>query len=358
MSAILSILAIAFLFYALIPILGAFVVRSHWRQVRKILHSSLYYSRELKTPSTVNKTIGSCRILGELEAIEGNDILWVKSENGRSVTVEMLDSHVYFMPPFATREEAYPHLLPVSLPSNSLEKVPWNEIFSLPEGTKMYISGELAYSNGRFHFHSGKDAPLMVLVYNEDPRYLIPRAIWCGRQNNEFWNFMTPWSLVAGILLLLIQSVYLFQNSGNYLIQFFCVSIALLPALLFLPPGVFLFNLYKRFWDTARRYRAERDLMTLALDPETGETTVPEKDLSCRQTRQPSGWSRPGDQTEEVSAVPGWEEEPVCFPDHPARLAWFCKRRAFVYESLSGIVFLGGLVLNYYSLWWGFNLFL
>ncbi len=352
MSTLVPILITAFFFYGFIPVLGAFVVRSQWRRVRKNLHSSLYYPMDFHMPESREAHLGPFRVLGELEAIEGNDTLWIKTGQNRTVTVDMRDSHVYFMPAFAGKEKFYPHLSPVPFPVESLEKVSWNQVFSMPEGTKMYISGQLDYKDGRFHFRTGECAPLMVLVYNENPRFLIPRAVWCGRQSNEFWNFLTPWSLVSGILILLIQSVYLLQNSGNYFLQFFCISMALIPALLFLPPGVFLFNLYRRAWDIARRFRAERDLIRLSINPETGNLTVWDGDEPCAVKRSPSGWGYGiQDSEKEVRVNLGCLEGTVCLPGDPEELSSYCRKKAFLYESLSGILVLAGLIINYIVVW-------
>ena len=357
MFVLVFIIIIALIFYGVIPVLGAFVVRSQWRSVRRNLHSSLFYPMALHTPPEKEAALGPFRILGELEAIEGNDTLWLKTRENRSITVDMRDSHVYFMPAFAGKEKQYPHLNPVPFPSESLEKVSWNQVFSLPEGTKMYVSGEVEYNAGRFRFRSGDKAPLMVLVYNENPRYLVPRAVWCGRQSNEFWNFLTPWSLISGILILLIQSVYLLQNSGNYLIQFFCIAMALIPALLFLPPGVFLFNLYRRSWDTARRFRAERDLIRLSLLPETGAVKVPEKSGGFTVQRCPSGWvSRNCEGHTVISEISPLEGR-VELPEDPYLLSSYCQKKAFLYESISGILVLTGLVMNFILVWLVFTWF-
>lgn len=290
--------------------------------------------------------------MGELEALEGNNLIWVRGPHNKMITVEMRKGPVYFMPPLQSLEKLYPHLLPVPLPASSLEKVSWDDVFSLPEGTKMYISGNLYYEDGRYTFRSTKDIPLLVLIYNGDPLHLVSRAIWCGRQNNEFWNSLTPWSFLSGTLLLLTLSVYLLQNSANYLLQFFSISMALLPAMLFLPPGVLLFNLYRNFWDSARRYRAERDLMKIAVDPENGHMSLKEEQGNTHYTRQPSGWNKTGNAVlQKINASLGFSDTTISFPDYPECLVKFCRHKALLYETLAGIVLLAGMLVNYYILW-------
>lgn len=354
----LLILLLVLIFYTALPLLGAFVVRSQWRVFRKTLQSSLFFSDIIKPSPFVNRSLGSRKILGKLEALEGNDMIWVRGPQNKAITVEMRKGTVFFMPPLKSIEKLYPHLLPVPLPALSLEKVPWDDVFSLPEGTKMYISGDLYYEDGRYTFRSTKETPLMVLIYNGDPLHLVSRAVWCGRQNNEFWNFLTPWSFFSGILLLLILSVYLIQNSANYLLQFFSISMALLPAMLFLPPGVLLFNLYKTFWDTARRYRAERDLMKLTMDPENGQINLKDQPGQTHYSRQPSAWNRKGKAVlHEINAILGLSDTTITFPVSPEKLVKFCRCKAFLYEALSGFVLLGGMLVNFYVLWIVLNWF-
>ena len=358
MGFFLLILFISLTFYIIIPLSGAFLVRSRWRVFRRNLQHSLFCSGDIRLPEE-DGSLGCRRILAELEALEGNDLIWVRSSENRSITVEMRNGSVYFMPPLSMKEKLYPHLLPVPLPAASLENVPWRDVFTLQEGTRMYICGELFYSDGRYTFRSGPDAPLMVLVYNEDPLHLVSRAVWCGRQSNEFWNFMTPGALFSGILLLLILSVYLIQNSGNYLLQFFCSSMALLPALVFLPPGVFLFNLYRRFWDTARRYRSERDLIRLPVNPAGEDSPVSDTSSRVFFSRQPSAWDgRAAGSGKEILLAPESPDVVVSYPEDPSVLAAFCQKRAFLFEALSGIVFSIGLMVNYYVVWMIFNWFI
>ncbi len=328
------------------------MVRSQWRVFRKELHKSIFYPRRFKTYPGNEGFQGAHCILGELEALEGNDIIWVRSCNNHTFTVEMRNSSVYFMPPITSKEKLYPHLLPVPLPATSLEKVSWDDVLTLPEGTKMYISGEMFFENGRNTFRTGGDTPLMVLVYNEDPAHLVSRAIWCGRQSNEFWNFLTPWSLLAGLLLLLILSAYLLQNSADYFLQFLSISVALLPAMLFLPPGVLLFALYKRFWDSARRFRAERDLIKLLKNPDSGDFAPVDRRDKILCSRQPSGWNKTGRFSNRKICLPwGNSDQVICFPETPEILSKYCQRKAFLYEAFSGMGILLGLAINYYLVW-------
>jgi uncharacterized integral membrane protein len=350
------VLLVACFFYAVIPILGAFVVRAQWRSIRHSLHNSLFLPTELCNLTDQDGPKGSCCLLGELEALEGNDVIWVRTQDHRSITVEMRNSSVYFMPSVNVKEKLYPHLLPVPLPAASLDKVSWDDVFSLSEGTKMYICGELLFQNGRNCIQSGKDNPLIVLIYNENPEFLVQRAVWCGRQSNEFWNFLTPWSVLSGILLLLILSVYLIQNSANYILQFFSISMAVLPALLFLPPGVFLFQLYKRFWDKARRYRAERDLMKLPINPKDGQVHYVPDPGNINYCRQPSGWNPDGAVHKEMIYVQqGFREKVICFPETPEHLARFCQKKSLQFEILSGAVLGCCFVINFYIVWLVFN---
>ena len=242
---------------------------------------------------------GLFRFKGRLEAIEGDDIVWIKGPGG-SVCADMRDAVVYNMTDPGSNDQIYSSLYPYPLPRISLSPMRWNEVFSLTEGTKVYLFGELGVERGRYVLGSSRQMTLTVIIYNEDPFTLIPRAVWSGRQSNEYWNALTPWSLLIGVLLLLISTAWLFQNAADYRLPFLGLLLALMPMVLFLPPGFFLFHLYKRFWDRGRKARAERDLMQLPMGLEGLRTeAVSEGEIEKERIlydRRPEGWKpSPGD---------------------------------------------------------------
>ncbi|QEN08883.1 hypothetical protein EXM22_13110 [Oceanispirochaeta crateris] len=359
---LVQLLSLAALFYLLIPVSGAFYVRRQWRIFRKNLRHSLDVPLVVPRVTSLSASLGLHRFLGQLEAIEGSTLLWIRGKSG-TITADMKDARIYKQTDPGINDELYRHLYPYALPKISLSQMPWSDIFSLTEGTRLFLFGNLDVQGGKYCLRSTREIPLTVIIYNEDPFTLIPRCIWSGRQTNELWNFLTPWSILTGSLLLLISTLWQFQNTNNYGIQFLGLSMALLPVILFLPPGVFLFNLYQRFWEKGKKYRAERDLMRLSLSsyPAEGENqAVCEDETEILFSRKPTGWP----DTEEIEyccyGIPEGLLEMsdidlkgccISYPADPELLAAFCQKRAFLYEALSGIVLVVGMFLNYLLIW-------
>jgi len=356
----LQLLLLALFFYFIIPVGGAFYVRRRWRVFRATLRASLDFPLAVPRFTESSGSLGLHRFLGSLEAIEGSDKLWIRGPHG-SITADMKNAAVYNLTDPGTDDQVYEHLYPFSLPTVSLTLMSWNDVFSLTEGTRLFLYGNLRVKRGKYCMESCQQMPLTVIIYNEDPFTLIPRCIWSGRQSNEFWNFLTPWSVLTGSLLLLIFSVWLLLNANNYKIQIISLFLSFLPVVVFLPPGVFFFNFYKKLWDKGRKSRAERDLIRLPLSPginDTDETSCSEDEVLY--SRRPSEWGFPDGAVHHIYRLPEGLLEMAerdlnghCleYPENPETLADFCQKRAFLYESLSWIILTGGLILNYFLIW-------
>ena len=78
--------------------------------------------------------VGKCRFFGTLEAIQGDDRIWIT--NGRlSVAAELRGVRVYLIPESEGGPErpGGPRAA-----GGELRSVPWSRIFSLPEGTPIF----------------------------------------------------------------------------------------------------------------------------------------------------------------------------------------------------------------------------
>ena len=198
------------------------------------------------------KREGNYRFFGEIEAIQSQGLLWVKNSE-MTMTVKMNHCHIYMIP----SEKKKNSQMPI--------KLAWNRVFSLAEGTAVYISGKVEVENGRALFSGSPKDPLTVIIYDGESRTLLERSISCGRQKNEYWNFLTPWSIaVGGILsLLLLDMMIKASVSSTILIQGIIVSS--LPIIPFIPPGLIFFILYTNMWKKGRLCRSDRDLLRLPL---------------------------------------------------------------------------------------------
>lgn len=369
---VLLVLLVAFLFYGLIPGLGAFAVRADWRRFRRrILRASLFpfvqYS-ELKGP---DRLLGEYRFFGELEAIQGENRVWIT--DGRfTVEADLGGVSIYLLPSAGER-------IGGAAAEEEPRSVLWRRIYSLPAGTPMFVGGSLELENGRAVFRGRAREPLAAVIYDGPRETILPRAIGGGRQKNEYWNRLTLPALITGSFSLVVIAFLLLRFPLQRLPAILALTLSTFPVSMLLPPGVALYSLYRGLWKKARMLRAERDLLALPLryfreeGPEGGESTtvlptgepyrmtrmtdlVLEDGLAIRggelasrlrrgaytlfgvprDDREPRALGRPADPMAELTLVLG----------EPAILSRGCDRWARALEVLSALSIFGGVALN------------
>ncbi len=256
---------VGMLFYVAIPGIGAFAVRKQWRVFRQrvltraVLPVLSYRDvREHEVSGTLE--IGAYRFFGALEAIEDDSIIWLRS-GSLSVAVEMGDVRVYMLPTedFGVTVDEAGGQLPDRTPS----VLRWQRMTSLTEGSKIYVAGTVVRKAGRAVFLAARSDPLLVVMYDGPDETVVRRAIWCGRQRNEYWNQLTPLSLAGGILTLTVLAYLAIRPPLDFFSAVFASVGALLPVLPLAPPGVALFFVYRHLWKEGRYLRARRDLEIL-----------------------------------------------------------------------------------------------
>jgi len=187
------------------------------------------------------------RFFGSLEAIEEDEIVWLFGD-GLRIPVFLDKVEVFFLSSETTPRQ-----------------VEWNHIGNLAEGTQFFVFGTMILHSGRMVLGSGTSDELLAVMYEGHPSRFVSWAIQSGRQQNEFWNFLTPVSLMVGSLSYLILTLGL----GEYPIQRFWLAVsllgALLPVLPLFPPGIGFYALYRRFWKKGRTFRVDRDVLSLPL---------------------------------------------------------------------------------------------
>ena len=329
--------------------------------------------------------MGRYRVFGHLEAIQGENSIWI---NNGSFTVEadLNQAKLYFLPSFSAGTRTLPvERLQDEVPDEQPALVSWNQIFSLPAGTQMFIAGQLHAEEGRAVFRSqGKD-PLLVVLYDGERNTIVQRAVWGGRQKNEYWNQFTLASLLTGAFCMVLLAYIFMRSMPSSLPVLFALTLAFFPISGLLPPGFILYYLYRFFWKRARMLRAERDLLRLplryypeseALQPEssatlpTGESYLCSQDanlliegeLIIRSASLPSVREGRG---EEVFLFGTYNEtdgqgrmqtpldpmaELVLVMGDPAVLAQSCNRRARMFALLSAVGVFSALTLNLFIL--------
>lgn len=386
LGSIILVFAVAFLFFGLIPGIGAFFVRSRWRLFRRrIAESSLYPFLNYSDLSRTGDFLGRYRVFGHLEAIQGENRIWI---NNGSFTVEadLTQAKLYFLPSFSAGTRTVPiERLQEEVPDEQPALVSWNQIFSLPAGTQMFIAGQLYSEEGRAVFRSqGKD-PLLVVLYDGQRNTIVQRAVWGGRQKNEYWNQFTLASLLTGAFCMVLLAYIFLRSSPSSLPVLFALSLAFFPIAGLLPPGFILYYLYRFFWKRARMLRAERDLLRLPLRyyPETEalplESSAPLPTGESYLCSQDASLLIDGELIIRSASLPsvreGKFEDVVLFGTHtetdgqgrmqtprdpmaelvlvmgdPAVLAQSCNRRARMFALLSAVGVFSALILNFFLL--------
>jgi len=198
------------------------------------------------------KREGYYRFFGEIEAVQSQRLLWVKNSE-ITMTVKMKHCNIFMIP----SEKKMNSQMPI--------KLPWSRVFSIAEGTAIFISGDVKLEDGRAVFSGIKKDPLTVIIYDGEQRTLLERSISCGRQKNEYWNFMTPGSIAAGGILSLILLDMMIKAAVSSTVLLMGIIVSALPLIPFIPPGLAFFLLYSNFWKKGRFCRSDRDLMSLPL---------------------------------------------------------------------------------------------
>jgi len=256
------IILITLFFYGFIPILGAFFVRKKWRQFRsQLMKASLYPSLSYKAVHGSQKS-GLFRIFGSLQAIQDENVLWITNEDV-SVSLNLEGLPLYILSS-ATKDDS--QIKNNIYPDESPQRTYWSSIFSLPEKTSFFVSGELVHKDGRSKFKNSKENPLLVIIYDCDDTEFYSHAILSGRQRNEYWNVLTPGTLTIGSFSLFIYFYFLIQMPYMHFVAVTALSFSIVPLLPFLPPGLFFYYIYRHLWKKARIIRAERDLLKLPLN--------------------------------------------------------------------------------------------
>jgi len=261
--------ALITLFYLLIPGSGAFLVRSRWRGFRRqILATSLHRVvgyQQFRSASTVSDggLLGNFRFMGKLEAIQGDDTMWLRNGNV-TVAVEMKGVRVYTLFP-VSQGQNWKERSGEQFPDPAPQILSWSRVGSLSEGTRFYVGGRLEVQHGIPTFRSTSAQPLIVVIFDGPEESFLGRCIWSGRQRNEYWNQFTPASLLTGAFALLVLSYLYLRSPLLRLSVLFSLSLSAVPVLPLLPPGIILFFLYRYWWRRARYFRAHRDLVRLPL---------------------------------------------------------------------------------------------
>ncbi|MCL2721602.1 MAG: hypothetical protein FWD47_09735 [Treponema sp.] len=264
----LVIILIVVICYGIIPITGGFFNRFKWNRFRNRfnflrLKSLLDYRqyRQLGNENNlriINSTSDIYRFTGNIESITDGNTLWVRGDD-LTIPVSLEKTKCFLLPMHEGEEESE---------GEAPQQIRWNRVSTLSEGTKVFIGGQIRTEDNRLSFISSKEQPLMIIFYSCPDDELTGRIIRSARTRNEYWNSITPASLVIGALALIsIAASFLGRPAFRLTVitSFVAVFIPILPVL---PPGFLLTVLYRRLTWNARRLRVDWDLLHFDLLPD------------------------------------------------------------------------------------------
>ncbi|MDR0441781.1 MAG: hypothetical protein LBH44_00060 [Treponema sp.] len=248
-SLYLVILSLAAVWYAIVPFTGALYSRYKWRRFRRRF-DELRLSPLLNYRQYHGDSGGVFRFTGSIESITDGRTLWVKGEN-LTIPVSLANTKCWLLP---AQEGVSPE---------APERIRWNRISTLTEGAKVFVGGLLTTEDNRLSFTSTKEKPLVVIFYDCPENVLTDSIIGAGRKHNEYWNGITPVSLVMGALsLVYIAASYLYRPAFRLPVIAAIIAV-FIPILPMIPPGLLFTVMYRRMAWHARNLRAYRDLALL-----------------------------------------------------------------------------------------------
>ena len=249
------------IWYGIIPLTGTVFKRYTWRlfrrrfdelRLRPILDYGIY--RRLDSDGT------TFRFTGGVESVTDRQTLWIQGEN-LTIPVSLAGAKIFLLP--MQKGNDTPDVFDPG--EEELEQLKWDKISALTEGARVYVGGAMIKQDERWIFIATRETPLLIIFYDGPDYSLTPRTIQKGRQRNEYWNLITPYSLAIGALSqILIALGYL--NRPTFRLTVITSIIALfIPLFPLIPPGILFTTIHRRLALQARIYRAYRDLMRLPL---------------------------------------------------------------------------------------------
>lgn len=301
------------LFYGLLPLAGAIIKRRKWAKFRKRVNELRFspvldYAEYRKIEDGSGKDQGGCfcHFTGYFESVTGDHTLWIRSNNV-TVPVSLKNAKAYILPTENNDTETVPEaqkpepgkgsvpeirfLLswqsePEELGQKStgapgypldkmepgeetLEIVKWNKISPIIGKAKVFVGGSLANMDGHPVFVSTKETPLTIVIFYGSDYSLPARAISAGRPHEEYWNALTPYSLIAGALsLIVIAGLFLYRPAFRLTVMISLIA-TFIPLYPLIPPGLLFTVVFRRLIWKARTLNACGDLVRLRMEDDS-----------------------------------------------------------------------------------------
>jgi hypothetical protein len=232
---------------------GAFFRRYRWKRFRNRFNElRLSQSLDYRVYRQLPEEGGIFRFTGEIESITDGHTLWVKGDD-LTIPVSLEKTRCFLLPLSEGTEPEAPQM------------IRWKSVCTLSEGAKVFIGGQIKTQNNRLTFCSAKENPLMVIFYN-CPDDDLPREIISGaRTRNDYWNSLTPISIVIGALALIYIAASFHNRPAYHLTVITALVSIFIPVFPVLPPGLLLTVLYRRLAWNVRKIKVNWDIAYFGL---------------------------------------------------------------------------------------------
>jgi hypothetical protein len=227
---LLAIAGILVFWYGVAPLAGACIRRYHRRvfrqRLKEVLHKPLLDYETWRRLERGGVQDALYQFSGEIESTS-ETMLWVKNDS-LLIPVELRNTPFFF------------------INDNNLRRIAWRRHPDFFEDTKIFVAGELVQREGRRIFASTKKTPLIAVLYDTKEEDFIPRIVGASRNKNDYWNAITPYSILIGAFSLIITAVSFLRHPAFWLTATTAFIAAFIPLFPFFPPGV-LFTALSRF---------------------------------------------------------------------------------------------------------------
>ncbi|GHT48372.1 hypothetical protein FACS1894102_1270 [Spirochaetia bacterium] len=273
---------VAFICFAIFPLLGEILRRRKWHNFRNIFKNFatipyLDYSMLRSTDAEI-----LCKCNGGYDSITDDGILWIESAENEnsghlSVPVSLKNASAYILHLGVNTEAAKDSEYFLNNDAVGLEVVRFNKISTLTSGAKIFIAGQLCTMNGRKIFAAQKsdfrahlntrgtrerksDIPLIIIFY-ECPETLLANAVLtAGRKKSTYFNHLTPYSLTVGIFFMLSVIVNYLGRPAYHITVSGAIIAMFSPLFGTIPPGVIFTFLHRKAMKKANVIRLHKDL--------------------------------------------------------------------------------------------------
>ena len=309
------------LWYALVPMIGALARRRKWHLFRSrfnelrlcpLLDYSHYWQPE--KDGTGEPAPNTFRFMGGFESVTDGQTLWFQGDD-LTVPVSLKNAETYFLPMQNNKDTSG-----MFDPDNTAaEKINWGRVTALTEGARVFIGGLMVYRNGRRSFVSTKKNPLVVIFFDGPDDALLSMVIKAGRHRGDYWNAITPYSIILGALCQILMAVSYLSRPAFRLTVIVSVIALFVPLYPVIPPGLLFAFMHRRLAWRSRLMRVHADYARLM---------YPGEDF----------------QDENISAVFG------ILSGKPQLYAKIFTVRAYIFETLAWLLLAAGIGLNIFFL--------